>query len=82
MLGKGCFIRAFYSIVNIDLNKQIRQVNQPHCKRYGNIGLAMTFHINIINTCLVRLHIVKECVLYIEATAIDVLIMSKQNKIA
>jgi hypothetical protein len=31
MLIKGCFIRACYSIVNYDLNKQIRQVNQPHC---------------------------------------------------
>jgi hypothetical protein len=30
MLRKGCFIRACYSIVNLDLNKQIRQVNQPH----------------------------------------------------
>jgi myo-inositol-1-phosphate synthase len=30
MLRKGCFIRACYSIVNYDLNKQIRQVNQPH----------------------------------------------------
>jgi hypothetical protein len=30
MLRKGCFIRACYSIVNIDLNKQIRQLNQSH----------------------------------------------------
>jgi hypothetical protein len=30
MLRKDGFIRACYSIVNLDLNKQIRQVNQPH----------------------------------------------------
>jgi hypothetical protein len=30
MLKKGCFIRACYSIVNKDLNKQIRQVNPHH----------------------------------------------------
>jgi hypothetical protein len=30
MLRQECFIRACYSIVNLDLNQQIRQVNQPH----------------------------------------------------
>jgi hypothetical protein len=30
MLRKGCFIRACYSIINWELNKQIRRVNQPH----------------------------------------------------